>query len=130
RLVDHKRRIELHLQLRANGRGEDEWCSVEGTFDANALPNQVGIGAVEVGKSVAGGLELRLQLLEGPLRQRNVYDRMKCIIQRHVYEQRIAGNVLAAVLVPRMIVPSAVVIIRFGFANAVGSAGAIELQLS
>ncbi|HJQ54657.1 MAG TPA: hypothetical protein VJ825_12535 [Gemmatimonadaceae bacterium] len=53
---------------------------------------------------------------------------MERIVHWHIYEERIPRDIFTAILVAAAIIPSGVVI-RFGFADAVGGASAIELEL-
>src|SRR2546423_3477893 len=70
--IDDEGWIEVHLQLGADRRREDERCALERTRHPNALTHQIRIRRVEGCEAVCSWLQPRFQLTERSFRQRNV----------------------------------------------------------
>src|SRR5258705_900070 len=129
RLVDHERRIELHLQLAAHAGCEHERSSLERASHANALSDEVGIRRVELRGGLPRWRQLRFQLGESASRKWNGDYRMERIVNRHVDENRVANNLFAPLLSTPGVIIVDIVVSIVDSTGTVRGAGAIELDL-
>src|SRR5258705_706763 len=129
RLVDHERRIELHLQLAAHAGCEHERSALERANHANALSDEVGIRRVELRGGLPRWGQLRFQLGESASRKWNGDYRMERIVNRHVDENRVANDLFAPLLSTPGVIIVDIVVFIVDFTGTVRGAGAVDLDL-